>query len=298
MEALVTAGQGTYIDATFGRGGHSAALLARLGAGATLVALDRDRDAIESGARRFADEPRLRLVRGAFADVEQLCRQRPGTVHGILADLGVSSPQLDCAGRGFGIARDGPLDMRMDCDSGQSAADWLAAAGQDEIARVLWEYGEERRARRIAQAIVGERQRAPIRRTAQLAQLVQSVLGRPLGRAGRIHPATRTFMAIRIHINDELEQLRALLAAAARLLAAGGRLVVISFHSLEDRLVKHFFRNLACGPQMPRRLPVRGADGVAPWRLCGGLVRPADAECRANPRARSARLRAIERVAL
>src|SRR5690554_2313186 len=237
VEALVTDVDGFYVDGTFGRGGHSAAILARLSANGRLLAIDKDPDAIAAAGERFAGDRRFEIARASFADADALvdARGRKGAVAGVLLDLGVSSPQLDQAERGFSFLNDGPLDMRMDPDQGHSAAQWLAIAREEDIAWVLREYGEERFARRMAAAIVRERQQRPITGTRQLADIVAAA--NPSWEKGK-HPATRAFQAIRIYINRELEDLETLLAAVIDLLQVGGRLVVISFHSLEDRIVK------------------------------------------------------------
>jgi 16S rRNA (cytosine1402-N4)-methyltransferase len=244
----------------------------------------------------FGQDDRFTITQGSFAMLEQLAQQSEiqGEVNGILLDLGVSSPQLNDPERGFSFMHDGPLDMRMDNHSGQSAADWLATAEEDEISTVLKEYGEERFARRIARSIVEARQEEPVVTTAQLVALIeQAVPGREQGK----HPATRSFQAIRIFVNRELDDLRAALDQSLRLLAAGGRLVVISFHSLEDRIVKRFIRDQARGEQFPPGVPVT-SDQVRPNLLhIGKAIHPAAAEVTANPRARSAVLRVAERAA-
>ncbi len=290
LEALDVRAAGRYVDATYGRGGHAAAVLACLGPAGRLLVLDRDPEAVAHARAHLGGDPRVRVAQGSFAALAGLVAAQgwAGRVDGILMDLGVSSPQLDDPGRGFSFLRDGPLDMRMDPAAGESAADWLNRAPEREIARVIAEYGEERHARRIARAIVRAR---PLRRTAELAEVVaRAVPGREPGK----HPATRTFQAIRIHVNRELEALRAGLAQAVEALAPGGRLVVISFHSLEDRIVKRFLRGEARpAPPAPGLPPPRAPR----LRLLGGPVRPGAAEVAANPRARSAVLRAAERLA-
>jgi 16S rRNA (cytosine1402-N4)-methyltransferase len=296
MQALGVRADGVYVDATFGRGGHARAILARLGSAGRLLATDRDPDAIGSGADLAATDPRLTLRHAAFHELPGLIGQAglTGRVSGLLADLGVSSPQLDSPGRGFAFGSDGPLDMRMDPQAGQSAADWLAAATERDIARVLKDYGEERFAKRIARAICTARATQPIITTRRLAELCDGAV--PTREPGK-HPATRTFQALRIQVNAELDELRALLAGAIDMLAVGGRLVVISFHSLEDRIVKRFVRDESRGAALPKGVPV--TDDQVPRRLTpiDGAVRPTEAEVRANPRARSAVLRAAERRA-
>ena len=286
---------GTYVDGTFGRGGHSRAILAALGSRGRLLAMDRDPDAVAAGLR--IEDRRFVIERGSFADMGDMLENQgvSGAVDGILLDLGVSSPQLDEPARGFSFQHDGPLDMRMDPDHGQSAAAWLAVVGADELADVLWRLGEERYSRRIARAVIAARNEAPIDGTARLATIVAGAV--PRREPGR-HPATRTFQAIRIHVNDELEALRRALVATVPALAAGGRLAVISFHSLEDRIVKRFMRDLSRPrDDLPPDLPVRDVTPVAQLRLVGKPQRPGPDEVASNPRARSAVLRVAERLA-
>lgn len=296
MQALGVRADGVYVDATFGRGGHARAILERLGPDGRLLAADRDPDAVAAGAALAAAESRLTLRQARFGELARLVHNAglSGRVNGLLADLGVSSPQLDSPERGFAFSAEGPLDMRMDPSVGASAADWLAAADERDIARVLKDYGEERFAKRIARALCSTRCESPITTTGQLAALCERAV--PTREPGK-HPATRTFQALRIQVNAELDELRALLAGACDLLAAGGRLVVISFHSLEDRIVKRFIRDESRGTSLPKGLPV--TDDQVPRRLkpIGGAVRPGDDEVRINPRARSAVLRAAERLA-
>ena len=294
VAALCVLRDGAYVDCTFGRGGHTRSLLDALGAGARLLALDRDPEAIAAAERLAHSDTRLVVRRGRFAELGRIAAEAGFTgVAGVLMDLGVSSPQLDDPARGFSFRADGPLDMRMDPTAGPSAADWLAVASEAELARVFADLGEERHARRIARAIVERRREAPLTRTLDLAALVEANQPRT---DPHKHAATRVFQAIRIHVNHELEELEAGLAAALDLLAAGGRLAVITFHSLEDRLVKRTFAAWAQGPALPRRLPVRSTPAVRA-RLVGRSVQPGDAEVRANPRARSARLRVVEKAA-
>ena len=296
MDALAIREEGIYIDGTFGRGGHTEAILRRLGAQGRVLAIDKDPEAVRAGLERFAAEPRFAIEQGSFTRLEQLVCERgwSGRIAGILLDLGVSSPQLDDARRGFSLRRDGPLDMRMDPNSGTSAAQWLASAEEGEIARVLREYGEERFARRIARNIVAQRVAGtPIESTAQLARLVAACV--PQREPGR-DPATRTFQAIRIHLNRELEELGELLEQALRVLAPGGRLAVISFHSLEDRIVKRFMRNEARGDQYPPDLPVTREQMRPRMRVVGRAIRAGAAEVARNQRARSAVLRVAERL--
>lgn len=296
LEALAPAADGFYVDATFGRGGHTARLLQALGREGSVLALDRDPEAITYGHERFKDELRLEIVHAAFADLRQVVREhaRGRPVRGVLFDLGVSSPQLDEAARGFSFQGDGPLDMRMDTSCGETAAGWLARAGIDEIRKVIEEFGEERFARRVAQAIETSRRETPITRTAQLAAIVGSaVRTREPGK----NPATRTFQALRMHVNDELGQIERGLDAAYDVLAPGGRLAVISFHSLEDRLVKQFFRAKASEDPMYAGLPEIPAHARATMKLVGRKRRADSAEIARNPRSRSATLRVAEKLA-
>ncbi len=295
LEGLAPVADGLYIDATFGRGGHTARILEALGGEGRVLALDRDPAAIAAGRVRFASEVRLALVHAPFADLRQVvhdhARDRP--VAGVLFDLGVSSPQLDEAARGFSFSKDGPLDMRMDPTRGEPVAAWLARAAVDEMREVIASLGEERFARRIAQAIAAERARAPIERTARLAAIVAAAVRTRDGK----HPATRTFQALRMHVNDEPGQLARGLAAAVDVLAPRGRLAVISFHSLEDRLTKDFMRRESSLDPVLARLPVPPPHAAPRLRLVGGKHRASAAEVAANPRARSAVLRVAERVA-
>lgn len=296
LEALAPAADGFYVDATFGRGGHTARLLQALGREGSVLALDRDPQAIGYGRERFRDELRLEIVHAAFADLRAVVREhaRGREVRGVLFDLGVSSPQLDEAARGFSFQGDGPLDMRMDTSCGETAAGWLARASVDEIRKVIEEFGEERFARRVAQAIETSRRETPITRTAQLAAIVGSaVRTREPGK----NPATRTFQALRMHVNDELGQIERGLDAAFDVLAPGGRIAVISFHSLEDRLVKQFFRAKASEDPMYAGLPDIPAHARATMKLAGKKRRADAAEIARNPRARSATLRVAEKLA-
>lgn len=294
MEGLHVRGDGTYLDGTFGRGGHARGVLEALGPQGRLLLMDKDPDAITVAEREFGPDPRVAIRRGSFADLGRWDAVAAG-LDGVLFDLGVSSPQLDVAERGFSFGRDGPLDMRMDPDSGESAAQWLARATADEIADVLWTYGDERLSRRIARAIVERRTDAPLLRTAQLAELIASVMPRPKPGRHEIHQATRSFQAIRIHINRELGDLEDGLDAAFAALKPGGRLVVISFHSLEDRIAKRFIARHAKAPAGNRRLPEPEAF-VPGLREIGGATKADTAELAANPRARSAVLRVAEKL--
>jgi 16S rRNA (cytosine1402-N4)-methyltransferase len=294
MEALALRPGGVYVDGTFGRGGHSRLILERLGPQARLIALDRDPEAARA-ASQIAD-PRFTFVQTNFSHLSRaLDDAGAGTVHGMLFDLAVSSPQLDDPARGFSFRADGPLDMRMDPTRGLSAAQWLAAAEEQEIREVIRDYGEERFAKQIAAAIVAARRREPLVRTRQLADLVaQAVRTREPGQ----DPATRTFQALRIHVNRELEEVSLMLPQAVARLAPHGRLAVISFHSLEDRIVKRFMQQGA-RPEVPRRLPLKASEMPQPiLKLVGRAVRPSPEETRRNPRARSATLRVAERTAV
>jgi 16S rRNA (cytosine1402-N4)-methyltransferase len=294
VEALKIQPEGIYVDATFGRGGHSRAILSHLGPHGRLIAFDRDPEAVTAAAA--IDDTRLSMVHAAFSALTEVLRDlRVDAVDGVLFDLGVSSPQLDEAERGFSFRFDAPLDMRMDTSQGMTAADWLNQAEEKEIAQVVWNYGEERFARQVARALVKARALAPISTTRQLASIVAgAVRTRERGQ----DPATRTFQAVRIFINRELEEIEAALPQAVAALKPGGRLVVISFHSLEDRLTKRFMRDEAAEERLPPEIPVT-ADHLRSGRLrlVGKAIRPAPEECTANPRARSATMRVAERTA-
>lgn len=296
LAGLAIRADGCYCDATFGRGGHTAEILDALGADGRVIAIDRDPEAVAAARRRFGGEARLKLIRGSFGELEQLVRAAnfEGKLDGVLMDLGVSSPQLDEARRGFSFMQDGPLDMRMDNETGESAAHWLSRAGEGEIALVLRSLGEERFARRIAHAIVAARSLGPIETTAELARIVADAV--PTREPGK-HPATRSFQAIRIHINRELDELRAALPQAVELLREGGRLCVISFHSLEDRIVKRFMRREALGDPIYAGLPDVPPHARPRLRLTGKATRATSDELQRNPRARSAVLRVAERIA-
>jgi len=291
MEGLRVLPDGTYLDGTFGRGGHARGVLEKLGPGGRLLLMDKDPEAIAVAGREFAGDARVAIRRGSFADLARWDATDAG-LDGVLFDLGVSSPQLDVAERGFSFGKDGPLDMRMDPDSGESAAQWLARADEREIADVLWTYGEEKMSRRIARTIVARRGEQPILRTAQLADLIASAV--PRG-AQKIHPATRSFQAIRIFINRELADLETGLDAAYARLKTGGRLAVISFHSLEDRIVKRFIAARAKAPAGNRRMPVTQAF-TPTLRAIDDAQKADSSELAANPRARSAVLRVAEKL--
>jgi 16S rRNA (cytosine1402-N4)-methyltransferase len=293
IDALAVRRAGTYVDGTFGRGGHTRALLERLGGEGQLIAFDRDPEAIEC-ARQIMDV-RFHVEHASFDSIDERLRARGiEGVDGILLDLGVSSPQLDTATRGFSFRHDGPLDMRMDTTRGETASEWLSRASERDIREVIRDYGEERYAQSIARAIVAARAQQPITRTRQLAALVASAVRT---REPHQDPATRTFQALRIHVNQELAQLEIALPRCIDVLNPGGRLVVISFHSLEDRIVKHALRAAALPVQPPARLPVRASELPAP-KVCrlARPVRPDAAEIEANPRSRSAVMRWAERM--
>jgi 16S rRNA (cytosine1402-N4)-methyltransferase len=295
IEALKIDPVGTYIDGTFGRGGHSRQILHALGEQGRLLAIDRDPDAVAYAKRMFGQDSRFRIVKESFAMLADVSEQAGlmGRVNGILLDLGVSSPQLDQAERGFSFTKDGPLDMRMDPGSGVSAAEWLARAESKEIAEVLKSYGEERHGKRIARAIVEARAQAPVTTTLQLAEIVSRA--NPSWEKSK-HPATRSFQGIRIYINSELDALQRALQSAIDVLAIGGRLAVISFHSLEDRIVKRFMREQAKGDRFPPGVPVTQESLQPRLRLVGKAIRPGEDEIADNPRARSAVLRVAERL--
>ncbi|QDY40971.1 16S rRNA (cytosine(1402)-N(4))-methyltransferase RsmH [Candidatus Pantoea soli] len=288
---------GIYIDGTFGRGGHSRLILSQLGANGQLLAIDRDPQAIAAAAE--IKDPRFSIVHGPFSALAEYVEARglTGKIDGVLLDLGVSSPQLDDAERGFSFMRDGPLDMRMDPTRGQSAAEWLLGAEEADIAFVLKTYGEERFAKRIARAIVERNREQPMTRTKELAEVIAAAT--PVKDKFK-HPATRSFQAIRIWINSELEEIDTALKGALSVLAPGGRLSVISFHSLEDRLVKRFMRDQSRGPQVPAGIPMTESQlkalGGRELKTLGKLI-PGEAEVQENPRARSSVLRIAERTA-
>lgn len=284
---------GRYLDATFGRGGHAARILGGLGADGRLLLMDRDPAAIAVAEREFGGDPRVAIRSGGFDGLADWDETTEG-LDGVLMDLGVSSPQIDDAARGFSFQGDGPLDMRMDPTTGEGAASFLERAGETEIADVLWNLGEERMSRRIARAIVARRAENPLTRTRELAELIAATIGR---REPGQHPATRSFQALRIHVNDELGQIERGLRAAVSRLRPAGRLAVISFHSLEDRLVKRYFRDQARSEAPARRgLPPAPGQSAATLALVAGPMRPESAEVARNPRARSAILRVAERL--
>jgi 16S rRNA (cytosine1402-N4)-methyltransferase len=295
LEALAVQEDGQYLDGTYGRGGHADSIRRGLGPEGRLLVIDRDPVAVAEARARMGDDPRVRVIQGNFADMRALSEQAGMETgyQGILLDLGVSSPQLDEAHRGFSFQKDGPLDMRMDTHGGLTAADWIASAAEGDIVQVVKRYGEERFARRIARAIVRSREESPILGTRQLAAIIEGAV--PRREQGK-HPATRTFQAIRIHINDELGAIARGLEEAVPILAPGGRLCVISFHSLEDRIVKRFLRRQSQEDEVWRGLPDMPDSAKPALRLIGRAIRPGDDEIADNPRSRSAVLRAAQRL--
>jgi 16S rRNA (cytosine1402-N4)-methyltransferase len=295
IAALNIKADGIYIDATFGRGGHSSAILECLNDDGRLLAFDQDPQAVEYGRQQFSQDSRIEILHCNFRQVAKMVAERglDKKINGVLMDLGVSSPQLDDAARGFSFSRSGPLDMRMNPEEGVSAMQWLSTVSLNELTVALKKYGEEKSARRIAQAIIDNRDEMDITDTKQLADIIVNAVP---GYERHKHPATRSFQAIRIVINDELQALEEGLQAAASVLAKEGRLAVISFHSLEDRIVKRFMRDISSPPQLPAGLPVMNADLEVPYSLVGKPQVASDEEIKRNPRARSARLRVLERV--
>jgi len=296
VDALNIRADGIYIDGTFGRGGHSQLILDRLGEQGRLFAFDKDQAAIDVAQRRFGSDPRFSITHDSFVSIPRVVAELglERCIDGLLLDLGVSSPQLDEAERGFSFMNDGPLDMRMDRTRGMTAAEWLNTADEADIASVIKEYGEERFGKRIAHAIVNQRVESPLQTTAELARLVDKAA--PVKERHK-HPATRTFQAVRIFINRELDDIKDCLRDSLGILAKRGRLSVISFHSLEDRIVKHFMRDQARGPQLPKGLPVVHTETRGAIRLIGKAIKAGDDELKVNPRARSAVLRVAEVLA-
>ncbi len=293
VEALQIKPDGIYVDGTFGRGGHSRLILQQLGVAGRLIALDKDPAAVAAG--QVITDPRFSMVHSSYAHLTEVLRQRAiETVDGVLLDLGMSSPQLDDQQRGFSFRYDAPLDMRMDTSSGQTAAEWLATVDESLLKEVIYDYGEERFAAQIARALVAARQEQPVTTTRRLSEIVaQAVRTREPGK----NPATRTFQAIRIYINQELEELARVLPQCVDCLKPGGRIVVISFHSLEDRMVKRFLRDMAQGDKLPHKLPIRAAEiPRGKLRLIGRALRATPQEVAINPRARSAVMRVAERL--
>lgn len=295
LQHLIVDKDGFYIDGTFGRGGHSGELLKQLGDGGKLLAIDKDLQAIEVAAERFGDDQRFEIAHASFADMAELASARDmhGKVDGVLLDLGVSSPQLDQAERGFSFSNDGPLDMRMDTSQGESAADWINRADEADIIKVLREFGEERFAKRMARAIGEQREKTPFTRTKQLAEVVAQA--NPAWEKGK-HPATRAFQAIRIYINNELGDLQAALDQALEVLKPGGRLVVISFHSLEDRIVKRFIRRQEKGRELPPGMPIMDVDLGKTMFSIGKAAKATPDEVEENVRSRSAVMRVAEKL--
>jgi 16S rRNA (cytosine1402-N4)-methyltransferase len=295
LSGLAIKQDGIYVDGTFGRGGHSSAILERLGEEGRLIAIDRDPQAIASAGDELRNDPRLTLVRSDFAELATCMGERgvTGQVDGLLFDLGVSSPQLDEAARGFSFRRDGPLDMRMDPDAGVSAADWLQSVEERTLRQIIFKYGEERDAPRIARAIVAARNEGAINSTLQLADIIASVV--PAHKRKK-HPATKTFQAIRIFVNDELGQIESVLKQSLDVLKRGGRLCVISFHSLEDRIVKRFMREASRESEQYRGMPDVPAEHQPKLKLVGKAITASEDEIAANVRARSAHLRIAERT--
>jgi 16S rRNA (cytosine1402-N4)-methyltransferase len=296
VSALNIQSAGVYVDGTYGRGGHSALILEYLGVNGRLIVIDKDPVAIEHARQRYADDPRVHVWHGSFRDFPEALIDAGinEKIQGILLDLGVSSPQLDDAERGFSFMREGLLDMRMDTSRGESAAQWLNQADEAAIVDVLWRYGEERFSRQIAKEIVRVRTQNPLQTTTQLADLIASVIRK---REPGKNPATRSFQAIRIKVNQELDDVEACLQQTLEYLAPEGRLVVISFHSLEDRIVKHFFRDVSSPPRLPKGLPVMPTFFQPPMQLVGKAQRASDAEVSGNVRSRSAIMRVGERTA-
>jgi len=294
LEALNLCPSGIYIDATFGRGGHSRAILQQLNEAGRLIAFDQDPEAVAFARQAFADEPRFSIEHCNFNQVASVVEQfgLTGKIDGVLMDLGVSSPQLDDAERGFSFLRSGPLDMRMDTEQGVTAAQWLARVKMVDLINVLKKYGEEKFAKRIATAIVETRELREITETGDLADIISNAI--PVKEKHK-HPATRSFQAIRIYVNQELRAIEQGLKGAASVLAENGRLAVISFHSLEDRIVKRFMRDISSRPKLPAGLPVMEVDIDVPFQLIAKPVVAGEQELKANPRSRSARLRVLER---
>ena len=297
VDALAIKNSGLYIDATFGRGGHSDLILESLGNDGCLLLIDKDPEAILHAQEKYADDVRVLIWQGSFKDfplaLEELGVE--GKVDGLLLDLGVSSPQLDDASRGFSFQRDGALDMRMNPSTGQSAAEWLAEAEENEIATVLWKFGDERFSRRIARAILRERELAPIETTLKLAGVIASAIPRAKQKKGK-NPATKSFQAIRIFINKELDDLDVCLQRSMESLSIGGRIAIISFHSLEDRMVKRFFKDKSSGPKLPRGFPVMDEQCKIEFKIIGKPIKASKEELDINARSRSAIMRIGEKL--
>lgn len=297
IAGLITSPDGIYLDATFGRGSHTRAILNALSPKGRLIAFDKDPEAIAYAKKHFPEDKRFTILHHSFSNLQTCLREMNinGQIHGILFDLGVSSPQLDNPGRGFSFAKEGKLDMRMDTSQGMDAMTWIARIPEEELADVLWKYGEEKFSRRIAKAIVTTREQKPITTTSQLANIIKFAIPKPKKPQDK-HPATRSFQAIRIVINQELTDLELALAQALDALLPGGRLAVISFHSLEDRIVKQFIRHHEKGEDLPRGLPVKGIHHSARLKSMGKPVKPEMKEIHLNPRSRSAILRIAEKI--
>lgn len=297
VDALSIKAEGIYIDGTFGRGGHSALILSQLGESGRLIAFDQDPEAIAAAHVRFADDPRFEIVHENFSQMKVVIKDKDllGQIDGVLLDIGVSSPQFDDADRGFSFSQSGPLDMRMNPEEGESAAEWLSRAEAKDIARVLRVYGEEKFAKKIAFAIIDQREETPITTTLELANIISSAVPKKY-QIHHKHPATRSFQAIRIFINRELEVLQETLEQVNDLLSIGGRLSVISFHSLEDRITKRFINKMTNEPIALRGLPIRNDDIIKPMKKIGKAIKAGREELEINPRARSAVLRIAERV--
>ncbi len=295
IEHLAIKPDGIYLDATFGRGGHAQAILQQLGPRGRLLAMDKDPDAIAYAKEHFVTDARFSIHHGSFTELTDVIRRENliGRIDGILLDLGVSSPQLDNPERGFSFLHAGPLDMRMDCSKGVDAATWLAAISEEALMKVFWEYGEERYARRITRAIIAARQETPITTTRELADIIAAA--HPAWQKGK-HPATRCFQAIRIAVNHELDELEQVLVQSVAALKVGGRLLVISFHSLEDRMVKHFMQREECGIELPAGLPIKHLDRHFHFKRLGRAIKPSTKEIGMNSRARSAILRIGEKL--
>ena len=297
VDSLAVNADGIYIDGTYGRGGHAQKIAQRLGPEGALLVIDKDPEAIADAQSRFAQDARLHVFHGSFADLDQalLEAKLPTTFDGLLLDLGVSSPQLDDGTRGFSFQRDGALDMRMNPEQGVSAAEWIASATESEMLEVLWAYGDERFARRIVKRILETRDETPLETTLQLANLISAAVPRKFH--GKKHPATKSFQAIRIYINQELADLERCLDLAVARLNVGGRLVVISFHSLEDRMVKRFFKKQSTAPVLPKGLPIKDSDVAMPFKTVGKAIKPDANEVSDNVRSRSSVMRILERCA-
>jgi len=296
VDALSVKADGVYVDGTYGRGGHSKKILDQLGSDGGLLVIDKDPTAIADAESTFVKDSRVAVFHGSFADLDKAFEQNdfPVTFDGMLLDLGVSSPQIDDGARGFSFQRDGALDMRMNPEDGISAAAWIASASESEMLDVLWKYGDERFARRIVKSILGKRDDNPLTTTLQLANLISAAVPRKFH--GKKHPATKSFQAIRIFINKELADLEQCLDLAVEKLNPGGRLVVISFHSLEDRIVKRFFKKQSSPPVLPRGLPIQDAAMTMPFKVIGKAVKPDIHEVAENVRSRSSVMRILERV--